>query len=125
MVEEIDNWLKQTEDDYDSAEYNFKGKKYYVAAFLCQQSAEKALKSLALKEKGELIKTHNILRIGKLIKLPEDLLVKVSKLEPVYQGTRYPDVSSKLPSEEFDEKDAVNFLNIAKEVMLWVKEKMK
>ncbi len=35
------------------------------------------------------------------------------------------DVSSKIPSDEFDEKDAKDFLNYAHEVLAWIEKKMK
>ena len=55
MRQEVQNWWQQSRDDFDAAEYNFKGEKFYVAAFLCQQSVEKALKALFLIEKKGLI----------------------------------------------------------------------
>ncbi len=39
MKEETKNWLKQAKEDYDVAEFNFKGKKYKAAAFYSQQAA--------------------------------------------------------------------------------------
>ena len=41
--EEFERWLKQADADLRSAKYNFRGKEYSTCAFLCQQSAEKAL----------------------------------------------------------------------------------
>ncbi|MBI5392341.1 HEPN domain-containing protein [Candidatus Woesearchaeota archaeon] len=52
MRKEIQNWFDQSKDDFDGANYNFNGGKYYIAAFLCQQSVEKALKALFLYEKN-------------------------------------------------------------------------
>ena len=56
MKEEVNRWWKKAKRDLSSARYNFKGKKYDVSAFLCQQSAEKALKALSLKKSGEIRK---------------------------------------------------------------------
>lgn len=124
MREEIRNWWKQAKADFHSAENMFNSGDYYFSAFACQQAVEKGLKALMLKEKSELIKTRNILKIAKLLDLPKELLIKISNLEPVYQETRYPDVSSKIPAEEFEKKDADEFLSIAKEVMEWIKKKI-
>ena len=124
MHEEIKNWWKQAEADLHSSENSLNSKDYYVSAFMSQQAVEKALKALVLKEKNELIKTHNISKLAKLLNLPNDLLIKISTLEPVYQETRYPDVSSKIPSEEFEEKDAVEFFNIATEVIEWIRKRI-
>lgn len=125
MRKEVENWLKQSEADLRSAENSLNSKDFYVSAFLSQQAVEKCLKALMLKEKGELIKSHNISRLAKLLNLPYKLLIKISELEPVYQETRYPDVASKIPAEEFEEKDAMEFLNIADEVVEWIRHKMK
>ena len=77
---------------------------------------EKALKSLLLK-KSILNKTHNITNMARILKLPSNLILKVSELEPVHQESVYPDVSIKIPVENYDEEDAINFFNIAKEVL--------
>ena len=125
MREEVHNWMKQAENDLTAAKNSIISKDYYVSAFMSQQAVEKILKALVLKDKKELIKTHSILRLAKLMNLPRELLVKISKLEPIYQETRYPDVSSKIPSEEFEEKDANEFLKIAIEVLEWTKKMMQ
>ena len=109
MRKEINNWWKQAERDLISAENSFNSGDFYVSAFMSQQVVEKALKALVLKEKKESIKTHNITKLGKLLNLPQNLLSKLASLESVYQETRYSDVSSKLPSEEFEEKDTLEF----------------
>lgn len=124
-MKEMKRWWKQAESDLEAAEKNIKIKLYYVSAFLSQQAVEKALKALALKEKNKLIKTHNVLRLAKMLNLPSTLLLKTASLEPVYQETRYPDVSSKLPSEEFEKKDAIELLNNALEILEWIKNKLK
>ncbi len=108
-----------------SAEHSLEAKDFYVAAFLSQQAVEKALKALILKEKKELIKTHNVSRMAKLLSIPEELQIRISELEPVYQATRYPDVTSTIPADQFSEKDTAEFLNTAMEVITWVQEQMK
>ncbi|PIN91205.1 DNA-binding protein [Candidatus Pacearchaeota archaeon CG10_big_fil_rev_8_21_14_0_10_32_14] len=124
MKTEIEFWIKQAEDDLDSAEKNISIGKFYVSAFLSQQSVEKSLKALALNSEKKLIKTHSVSMLAKLLKLPQDMIKKISMIEPLYQETRYPDVASKVPSEEFDENDANEFLNIAEEVLQWIKQKL-
>lgn len=124
MGKEIENWWKQAQRDLISANNSLNAKDFYLSAFMSQQAVEKALKALMLKEKKTLIKTHNISKIAKLLNVPDVLLIKIAALEPVYQETRYPDVSSKIPAEEFEEKDAIDFFNIAEEVLEWIKKKL-
>ena len=125
MRKEIENWLKQAEADLRSSENSLKSGDYYLSAFMAQQATEKALKALYIQEKNELIKTHSVSKLGKLNNVPKEILHKLSLLEPVYQETRYPDISSKIPAEEFEEKDAVELFNAAEEVLEWIKRKIK
>ena len=124
-MEEYERWAKQAEVDLESVEYNLEGKRYYVCANYSQQAVEKLLKALIIKNEGKLIKTHSVTKMAKKLGLPEKLVLKISKLEPVQRESRYPDVSSKLPFEEYDKVDADEFLNTAKEVLTWVKDRLK
>ncbi|MBU4070177.1 MAG: HEPN domain-containing protein [Nanoarchaeota archaeon] len=124
-MEEFERWIKQAKADLDTAEYNLKGKKYYVCANYSQQVVEKLLKAVIIKDKRKLIKTHSITKMAKMLELPKKLIFKISELEPVQQESKYPDVSSKLPFEEYDEQDANEFLNTAEEVLIWVTNKLK
>lgn len=125
MRKEVENWWKQAERDIVSAENSLKARDFYVSAFMSQQAIEKALKALFIQEKQELIKTHSVSKIGKLLNLPAEILIKISSLEDVYQETRYPDISAKIPAEEFEEQDAIELLNNAGEVLEWISKKMK
>ena len=71
MKEEIKRWIKMAKDDFDSAEANFKIKKYYVCVLLCQQSIEKALKAVLLKKTGKIIKVHDLYLLGEKVDLPD------------------------------------------------------
>ncbi len=125
MKDEVKNWIKQAQSDLESAEKTLEIKKFYVSAFLSQQAVEKALKAYIINEKGELIKTHSVSKLSREAKVPKEFLAKISNLEPIYQETRYPDVSAKIPAEEFEEQDAVELYNIAEEVLQWVEKNLK
>jgi len=118
-------WMKQAEADLLSSEHAISSKDYYVSAFLSQQAVEKSLKALGIKERQELIKSHSVSKLAKDNNLPEELVKKIALLEPVYQETRYPDISSTIPAEEFDETDAAQFYNIAEEVIEWIRKKIQ
>ena len=125
MVESYSRWLKQAEADYDTAEYNLKGKIYYACANYCQQAVEKSLKALYIYKKNKLVKTHSIVKMAKDLKMPEKMLLTVSSIEPIFRESKYPDVGENIPAEEYEEKDAVEFLNTSEEVLRWVKIQMK
>ena len=46
MRKEIALWWEQAQEDLDAGRFNAAGGKLYVAAFLCHQAVEKALKAL-------------------------------------------------------------------------------
>ena len=88
--------VEQAKNDYDTAKFNFNGKKYNYAAFLCQQAVEKALKSLLLEKTGNIRKIHDLVELGKEVELSETLLGDVKQLTLAYIHSRYPDVEPAL-----------------------------
>ncbi len=116
-MKDFQKWLKEAEDDIKVAEYNLKGKMYKVAAFYSQQAAEKALKSLIIKNKSKLIKIHDLNQLSGELKAPENIRELCRSLNPAYTAVRYPD------SEGFFSPDEIKqMLNSAKEVVAWVKK---
>lgn len=117
--------MDQSKDDLDSALYNFDGKKYYVCAFLCQQSVEKALKALFLFEKkGEVPQSHSLIYLATSTTIPKEYFSFLKELTPKFIDTRYPDASVDLPSRIYD-KDNTNRLVIkSKEVLEWIYKKL-
>jgi len=117
MKEETKKWLKQAEEDYKTAKFNFNGRKYKAAAFFCQQSAEKSLKALLLEKKGQIRKIHDLVELGKDAGIDEGLLDKLKQLTLAYIYSRYPDVQevSNLKQKVSD------FLDVTNEVLKWVK----
>lgn len=90
MRKEAREWLSKAESDADAAEYNIKGQYYEVAAFLCQQAAEKALKAIYINDFGELVKTHDLHFLGKRTNAPENILDACDALSGLYVESRYP-----------------------------------
>jgi HEPN domain-containing protein len=46
MKKQAEAWLKIAAEYLDTAKYNFEGKRYLWAIFLCQQALEKAFKAV-------------------------------------------------------------------------------
>ena len=116
MKEEINLWLKSAERDLQSAKKNFNIEEYHVSAFLAQQSAEKALKALHIKETGNFPKIHDLTRLARLIDAPEEIVKLCAEINPAYTATRYPDVE-----QEFDRKEVEDLIKKAEKVIEWVK----
>lgn len=120
MKEEVKNWIEQSKKDLDTAKYNFNGKKYEFAAFLCQQSVEKALKALSIKKTGEFKKIHDLILLGKGINLPENLLNYCKEITPAYTYSRYPDV---VPIKDL-KNTAKKLIEYSGEILKWVRSQL-
>lgn len=122
MKEEVQRWLTMAKDDLASAKTNLKNRKYYVCAFLSQQAAEKALKALLIKKKNKLFKIHDLVILGRIVELPENLIKKAEQLSQVYIESRYGAVNEIVPSKKFKKQNSEEYLAIATELLKWAKE---
>ena len=118
MKEEIKRWFTKAKSDLKQAKDNVAIGNYDLASFLSQQATEKALKAYQLKKEDQFSKTHDILFLSRRLGLPDGLIEKCDKLNPVYIETRYPDASGQL--EEFSKEEAVDDIAIAQEVVEWI-----
>jgi len=119
MEDPVKLWLKFAERDLKSAKRNYEIGEYYVSAFLAQQSAEKALKAVHIKETGGFPKSHDLTRLARLINAPEKIIELCAEITPAYTATRYPDVA-----EEFDKKDVEDLIKNAEKVIEWAKKRL-
>jgi len=126
MRQEVKEWWRQAEEDLDSAEYNFKGGKYYLAVFLCQQATEKALKAYFIKKKNtQPASTHSLIYLATETEVPKKFFRFLKRLTPQFVNTRYPDAAYGIPSELYDEGISSEFLTNTKEFLKWLSSKMK
>lgn len=124
MREEIFNWWKQAEKDLKASENSLNSGDYEWACFQAHQSVEKALKALYLKQKKELNPSHNLVILGKALKLPLDLIEYLKELTPEYTLSRYPDVANASPFEVYTEKKAKEKINQAGIVVKWIEKQL-
>ena len=117
-------WWKQALADLNAADMNLKHGIFYIASFLSQQAAEKALKAFYIKKFKKLTKIHDLHLLSLDLKLPQTLLAYCNELNAIYIETRYPDASGGIPAEEFTQQDAERDLKIAKEVIEWIKQQL-
>jgi len=126
MRKEIENWWKQAQEDFDAAKYNFQGKKYYLVAFLCQQTIEKALKAAIIFKTGEKnIEGHSLIYLGKYAKIPSEFFPDLKKVSPQYFISRYPDLTEETPYELYDKEIVEEFIETAERVLSWTKKQLK
>jgi HEPN domain-containing protein len=122
MREEVRNWLKQAKEDLEKARILFDNKKFDGATFYSQQAVEKALKAVHISKGFGLIKTHDLSLLGRLLKLPKELLKKAILLNPFYTASRYPLGEEQIIS---DQESADEALNSAQEILKWCKQQIK
>lgn len=120
-----DEWFKQADYDMDTAEFMFKGERYFYAVFMCHLSIEKALKGLIIQKNKEApTKTHNLLYLIEILnlELPEDMYDFVFTLNRVSVLTRYPDDLQRM-LEEYNCDKTKEILEKGKELLKWLKRK--
>lgn len=122
-MNESKKWLIQARRDLLTAAHTIQSKDYYASVFFSQQAAEKCLKALYIKKFNELPKVHDLVFLAKKLFLPEDLTAQCDKLSKVYIETRYP-LGAAIPSQKFSKRDAVEFLNLSRRVISWIKKQL-
>lgn len=105
MKEESKNWLMQAEADFRTAENSLKSKDYYASVFWSQQSIEKCLKAVIIDKKGELVKIHDLVILGRIIPLPSDLSGKIKSISGAYLEIRYGIIGDEIPAKKFKENE--------------------
>jgi len=124
MREEINCWLAQAKADLKSATDLLKTDNYYSSVFFSQQTTEKSLKALYIKEKRKSIRTHNLSFLARELKAPEQIINNSAELTPDYLTTRYPDAAIGAPFENYTKTSAEKHLKMAEEVIQWVNMKI-
>jgi HEPN domain-containing protein len=119
MREEAKEWLEKAKRDLEAAKYNYEGDLYEVAAFLCQQSSEKALKALYIDGFGELVKTHDLHFLAKKLGAPQEIMDSCKELSTYFIESRYPGSYAK-----FGPQNVAGALKKAEMVLEWAKEKI-
>ena len=119
-MEDYIEWFERAKKDIKAAKDSFNSGNYEWSCFQSQQSSEKALKALQIKKTGKFQKIHDLVKLGKDVECPENLLNKVKALTLAYVYSRYPDV----PQLSNLRPKALEFLKISEGVLKWVEENL-
>ncbi len=125
MREEIQAWWEQSKRDLEAARHSLSSGDYEWACFQVEQSIEKALKALYLKEKGELPKSHNLVRLGKELGLNEELIDILRDITPDYVMTRYPNAANSIPYEIYDKEKAEERIKEGEKILKWIEGRLR
>jgi HEPN domain-containing protein/predicted nucleotidyltransferase len=120
MKNAMQEWLKQAEEELDTARYLFQGCYFKSCCYHAQQAIEKTMKALLFKKGWDLEKTHSMRR---LIEIGRDYNIKTNMtdddvvfVDNIYRG-RYPIETGLLPLGEPTSDDAERAVKIAERVV--------
>ena len=122
-------WLAQAEEEYKDAGLLMRARRYYLALYLCQQSAEKALKAFVFFKEQEPVFSHSIAVLANVAAaLDPDFgaLANAKRLDDYYIPTRYPNgLPGDIPSRYYnDEEEVKRALALSDSVISMVRKKI-
>lgn len=119
-MKEGQRWFDKAKEDLETARFNFKGRRYDVAAFFCQQAVERALKALSINKKGEFRKIHDLKLLAKEVELPKKFIPFCEEISLAYVYSRYPDVAEVKEIKFESEK----FIKNSELILKWIEEQL-
>ncbi len=122
-------WLDIAEDDLETAEYCYHGKRYLWSLFMCQQSIEKAIKAVFFEKTGKVPpRKHDLISLAGVADVLRDCDENTQDLfrhlSLFYIETRYPDKRIDLEAECTGEF-AKDMLDRSKEAVEWLKNMLR
>ncbi len=94
---------------------------YYASVFFSQQSAEKALKAVALEKEHKNPKGHHLIQIANSVGAPIEVMNAAAELNAEFLATRNPDVVDGVPAQMYDQESARVHLKAAQTILNWVR----
>lgn len=124
----VRKWLERARYDLDTAKAMLNTRRYLYVAFMCQQSLEKILKAIIIEKGGEVLRTHNLVRLAEMAGVYPLMTVEfinfLSDLTPYAVESRYGDYKRKL-SEIINKKMAIKYLDKTEEIFKWLRKRVK
>jgi HEPN domain-containing protein len=123
---EVEIWYRIAVEELRIAKYVHVGGFYGDAVYHCQQSLEKALKSLYLAERDEVFPfTHALLKLATSTSFPNDDPDFLRELGAAYTGTRYPPLAMVTPSAMYDESYSRETLEKTEAYLTWILNRLQ
>lgn len=125
MKEEIKKWIEQALADLNAAKKNIKINIYYLSVQCSFQAVEKGLKALFIKKFNKMPeKTHDLIKLGKQVNIPEEYFEALYELNPEWIPARYPDAAITIPVKDYNKTSAKLHFNKAQEILKWIKKQI-
>ena len=119
-------WWGQARRDFVLARRNHEHRDYDAAVFFCEQAAQRALKALVLHRTNQPPpKIHNLVTLGKMVGVDDQMSEFLAALAPQYMRTRYPDAAGEVTTALFDGRISLSFLRGTKKVMTWCRNRLR
>jgi len=120
---QIDYWIKNAEEDIQTAELLISQKRILHGLFFCHLTIEKIIKAHFVKINNEIApKSHNLIYLSEKSDLTfdDDTNIFLGILMKYQLGGRYPDYNPRIPSF----KEVTEYLYKTKELASWLKTKL-
>lgn len=122
MTERSRDWLAQAEDDLCWCADTCAAGRWSQACFVAQQTAEKAMKALAIKRGYTTIRSHSVKELAQALQINDEIETMARRLDLYYISARYPDAfPSGAPFEFFSEEQAREALDFAGRIVAHIK----
>lgn len=119
------DWLAQAKDDLKCAQANLRDHFYAQCCFICQQAAEKAVKSIAFKRGAKAAHSHSLLKLCDALSINGGLREAAGVLDQYYISARYPDaLPGGAPFEVFSRAQADDAVSRASAFVAMAEEEL-
>lgn len=128
MEERVRYWLDIVDEDLNTAEYLFKGKRWLYVAFMCHQVIEKTLKAYwTATHDDDPPYTHSHYRLldgcGLTAELTEEQADFIELMIPMNIEARYPQYKQEMATM-LDENTCKHILEQTKQLHKWILQKL-
>jgi len=130
--DEAARWLQQAQQEIQDAEDLASRERFYLALFLCQQAAEKALKAFihARTNSQAVLRMHSVHELGKMAAELDPAFTNISsagRLDTYYIPTRYPNgLPGGIPALYYNNpEEAAEAIALARNVLALVERRIK
>ena len=127
MEQDVKYWVDLSRYDIETAKAMLASGRYLYVLFTCQQSIEKMLKALVVKNTGSFPpQIHDLVKLVSIAKIDIETEQKefLAKLNYYYLETRYPRELSEI-SKQIKKDAALDFYNNTKKILRWLKSKTR
>ncbi len=122
--DEFDKWIISADDDWESAEYMFKGKRFVWALFLMQLSLEKLIKALIIKSGKLPPLSHNLESLySKANDVPKKYALWLQEISDFNITARY-DIEKEKLYKKATLEYAEEWFTKGKELQQWLKKQL-